>query len=918
MRAIVHVAFVGLVVWHSIVWAQPLKQPQGVAFSPDGTKLAVSDTGNSRVLILSFRSGGWHLLAIASDLDSPQKLVWLDNARIAVCEGGKGQVTIFRLKRNSLERKQAPNGFKRPIGLTIWRNLIFVADGETRKLTALTLDGKEVSSFSGNFNIPSDVAIADDGTVFLADDSGEIKVCRFDVEKEQFQPNEPKTLGGFWTCKSLAVVGSELWALSSYSGEIKRGSLKELSSPKWRIFSGFLEGTEREVAAVHSGHRLPDGKPSKNSIFADGQVPPVFALGRLSEPHSPAWDFDVALKANLLAVATGNRVLILPANFKLPTRPQISTTQTEAMITWETPFPTKTLLEFRAADEQNWQRVSIAGERTLHRVLIRNLKPATAYRLRISLSNCYEITDHRSPVPTALSFEFAFATKPPKGKTMFLRIPVAILVYADVVNVDTLTPDASPPSPVERSYLDYLRWEVEMAQLFFWCNSHLKLWLDCDWFIVNKRITVGKNEPPQKDWRRNLEALLKLRGRSLDEYPAVVEITCERVWNAKARRYEFAPSGGGTYGADMRPGSSHFLGGHDPAWLFVHEFHHQLDSQFHESGYPEYPFNHFAITPDGFADNFGEHYNGNAWILRNWHNGDVDLWFANKFGYVVVADDDDEDGIPDDCPAVPLDEKRFGGSPPLKDNDDDGLADLDEILAFTWVWEMLVWPSEINARAKYVLPDPTNPDSDGDGIPDGEDPLPIYACKPIIKRSEGRVTGDEVWFWVKEDLTDVPTPVKVNRPEHPFRGEIFLSHDGECLLFKFVFNEPVALVHLQLDCLANGYYVGADNLDVKVRPDWNSLKANIDVSVNNAGSPERWPFADKSLMPAENVQASLSKDDGSKRYELTVGIRRTETIRLTLRSGEQIGLAIYLQVEPNSPRWLSVFEPYRLVPLRFE
>lgn len=918
MRVGMHAVVVGLVLLSSLALAQPLKQPQGVAFSPSGTKLAVSDTGNNRIIVFALRNGCWHLLAVASGLDAPQKLVWLDNEKVAVCESGKEQLTILRFRGNRFERERVIAGFKRPIGLTIWRNWLFVADAETRKVVILTLDGKQMASFGEGLNIPSDVAVADDGTVFVADDSGEIKVFRFDAERKEVQPREPKTLGGFWTCRSVDIIGSELWALSSFSGELKRTRLNELSSPKWRIFSGFLEGTEREVIAIHSGHRTPDGKPSRNSVFANNQVPPVFALGRLGEPHSPAWDFDVTLKTGLLAVATGNRVLILPANFKLPTRPQIVATQTEATVTWETPFPTETLLEFRPANEQIWQQVKLSGKRTRHRVLLRNLKPATAYRLRILLPNCHEISDLQSPAPNAFSFEFAFATEPPKGKTMFLRVPVAVLVYADVVNVDSLTPDAPSAPPIDRAYLDYLRREVEMAQLFYWCNSHMKLWPDCDWFIVTKRITVGKNEPPQKDWRRDLEALLKLRGRSLDEYPAVVEITCERVWNSKAKRYEFAPSGGGTYGADMRPGSSHFLGGHDPAWLFVHEFHHQLDSQFHESGYPEYPFNHFAITPDGFADNFGEHYNGNAWILRNWHNGNLSLWFVNKFGHVVVADDADEDGIPDDCPAVPLDEKRFGSNPLLKDTDADGLTDLDEVLAFTWVWEMLVWPTEINARAKYVLPNPTNPDNDGDGIVDGNDPLPIYACKPIIERDRGQGTRDKIWFWVEEDLTDVPTPIKVERPLQPFRGEIFLSHNGERLMFRFVFNEPVALVHLQLDCLANGYYVGADNLDVRIRPDWNSLKANLDVSVNNAGSPDRWPFADRALIPMENVQVSLQKDEGAKRYELAVSIRRAEAIGLTLHSDEQIGLAIYLQIEPNSPRWISVFEPYRLVPLQLE
>ncbi|MCX7968551.1 MAG: hypothetical protein N3B10_08690, partial [Armatimonadetes bacterium] len=145
-----------------------------------------------------------------------------------------------------------------------------------------------------------------------------------------------------------------------------------------------------------------------------------------------------------------------------------------------------------------------------------------------------------------------------------------------------------------------------------------------------------------------------------------------------------------------------------------------------------------------------------------------------------------------------------------------------------------------------------------------------------------------------------------------------LSHDGERLLFRFVFNEPVALGHLQLDCLANGYYVGVDNLDIRLRPDWNSLKVSLDVSVNNAGSRESWPFADRSLVSADNVQTSLRRDEGARGYELVVSVLRAETIGLTLNSGEQIGLAIYLQIEPVSPRWLSVFEPYRLVRLRVE
>lgn len=71
-------------------------------------------------------------------------------------------------------------------------------------------------------------------------------------------------------------------------------------------------------------------------------------------------------------------------------------------------------------------------------------------------------------------------------------------------------------------------------------------------------------------------------------------------------------------------------------------------------------------------------------------------------------------------------------------------------------------------------------------------------------------------------------------------------------------------------------------------------------------------------MPAENVRAVVKRDEANGKFELQVAVKRTEAVGLSLRSGSQLGLAIYLQVEPNSPRWLSVFEPYRLIPLRCE
>jgi len=91
-----------------------------------------------------------------------------------------------------------------------------------------------------------------------------------------------------------------------------------------------------------------------------------------------------------------------------------------------------------------------------------------------------------------------------------------------------------------------------------------------------------------------------------------------------------------------------------------------------------------------------------------------------------------------------------------------------------------------------------------------------------------------------------------------------------------------------------------------------------DVSVNNAGSTEKWPFQDRTLVPTDHVRAAVKRNEANGKFELQVAVKRTETVWLSLRSGSQLGLAIYTQVEPNSPRWLSVFEPYRLILLRRE
>ncbi len=929
---------------------EPFDEILSLSVSPNGRRLVVCE--NSRLKVHIFQLTDRGLSRLIQSIGSadvnlrvwiPHRCSWLNDDWLAVSDGSNNVVHFFRrygrrFRQTAVIGREGGKSLFRQVGrCAAWRDLLFVPDelgncvfvfqlknGGSLRAELLTRFGKEGAG-AGELNNPVDLTVSHDGLIFVADQGNDrVAVWKWDEEKKTAIPNEPYSLSGFWGCRSVAVTGGKVYALSAYTGEIKSTDISDLKSGRWQIDGGFVTGDERTTTAVHSGHRLPSGLPSLHSLFRDQQVPEVWSFGRYGTPQRRVNDFAIASFGNhkLFAFCRGNEVWLRGPHAAPPTRPMIEPDRRGAWASWKTATDQPTIAEVREAGpfpdletrkdrQENWIRRELPGQRTNHRLWLGGLKPGTVYRLRMPLWGYVLIADPDKPQVNPWSFEFSFATLPEKGTTTILRIPIALIAYTDVINKDTLTPDAPVAPAISRLYIDYLRYEVDKARLFYWCNSQMTVWLDVDWFFVDKRIWISERERSEIDWRRDLENLLKARGRRLSDYPSAVEIVCERRWDPQRKTYYFQGSGGGTYGADMRPGSSHFLGGSDIAWLFVHEFHHQLDSQFAESGFPEYPFNHFSITPEGFADNFGEHYDGNAWILRNWGEPGRHLWFVNKYGDLVTAEDRDEDKIPDDFSAVPLDERRFGSSPESADTDGDGLTDMQEVLVSSWVRELL--PSVNNWRMKYFRPDPTNRDSDGDGLIDGQDPLPLLAASPVIPRASDQSLPD--WLTFEEDPTFGPSPSPVARLGRPLKGTVRIGYDQEWLRWELEFSEPVSLIHLQLDFNADGYWVGPDNLDLRINPDWGKATVGWDATVNNGSDRSRWPFPDRSLVPPDHIVATVERDRLRYRYVVRVGVRKTPSIGLDLGSGERLGLAIYLKVGAEGDRWLSVWEPYRLIPL---
>jgi len=196
--------------------------------------------------------------------------------------------------------------------------------------------------------------------------------------------------------------------------------------------------------------------------------------------------------------------------------------------------------------------------------------------------------------------------------------------------------------------------------------------------------------------------------------------------------------------------------------------------------------------------------------------------------------------------------------------------------------------------------------------------LPLYACQPYIVKWPAKVDGRIEpgwlsWFWLEEDASPIPRKDPIPSPSTPLRADIHLGHDGGGLLFALSFNLAVPEVHIQLDSDADGYYVGRDNLDIRIRPDWKGLRSNLDVSVSDASSPEEWPHPVRGLIPEGGVVVALGKQ--GRRFVAEVYVKRSKAVGLDIERGEVVGLNIYVLAERGTDRWLSLFEPYRLVKL---
>jgi len=255
-------------------------------------------------------------------------------------------------------------------------------------------------------------------------------------------------------------------------------------------------------------------------------------------------------------------------------------------------------------------------------------------------------------------------------------------------------------------------------------------------------------------------------------------------------------------------------------------------------------------------------------------------WLRFYFGYTISVVDADLDGVPDDDPRLPLDEKRFGSSP-SRAATDGRLRDLEKIMLSTWVPGPLQ-PSWIKPPFQGFRPHPTRPDSDGDGIPDPEDPYPLYPWAPFIYPVTASIDGDG------GEWSDVPLSAEMRKGGITMTYQQGHSPAGYYGLVRV--KGPWKRILATFDGEGLGVYSGVGVLGFEL------VKGSSGVEVR------------RSFVPMEGLRWKASARGDETIFEFSFPNRGAGPWFWD-RGGREIGVVFSLADQAD--RMYSVYEPYR-------
>lgn len=882
--------------------------------------------------------GRWHTLRLRVDLDRQTYTFFLNEDRIAEelpLQYFSGYVGL----QNSISTacfddfvfkprimRQKPKGFYWPGAVAIGdRGQLWIASAAARSVDKVTRDGRRVQKLrreykgESDFTAPTALATFNNGGVVVLDTTEKrlhlfsaTGIWQASAGKELVRPVDLT----IWNDNYVVVSDLALKKIQLYDKELQAAGVLEWSEPlqaialaahdsmlaladlfssrlllvagepkKWRLKTSFhlpageifglaLDQEQLYVSLHNQVQRLDFNGMNMASLTLDhmhGLVPRKPAI-RGDEIFIPDFIHDRLVISDLALSgadirhqfdARGNLNLSWAGGYTGPTRLKV----------WQ-----DSLLFATYTGKKSSQS---------HQFSLANTQASHLYRIQ------YAPLLLAVPPDTSLSRPIPIMAPAAPGKTQFMEINCAVILFTNVIDSTRVQKDWPVMPKLDQGEIQRIRAQIEDMRLFYWMNSGMRLNLSLDYLLVEELLDSQRIFGPESYYPPHEQMVLKVfadQGIDPRFYQAIFYIACVRSFNEKEKQWQLAGNGGGfTAGLSEtgKIGISWWLATpkHHPAgnnWLAVHEFHHQLDDLFALSGYPEYWFNHFAPLLGNVA-NFGEHFDGNAYILRNWP---ADKWFDIKFARLQFADDQDMDGIPDDALGLPMDERRLNSRPDRLDSDGDGVSDRDELLFSNWVAE---GHGEIYARPAQ-FPSLNHPDTDGDGLDDLRDPYPLYPWKPEISYRGRLVKYSKIGH-----STDTRAPCS-----------ILANWSSDSLYFKIL--APLdRKIRLLLDANADGWFVGSDNLEFNLTTADPPETRGV---VFNANVPGRWPFMDPELK--EQLRFNWRRSADKKSHLLAIA--RSTRLGLSCEGNEKVGLSISVSTvaEQKKPgKNISIYEPNR-------
>jgi len=148
---------------------QVFAEPHDIALSPDVRRLYVADNNNDRIAVLDPETLDVLGTFAEGEVGAPHDVAFDAAGRLLVADTDNGRIAIYEVSGAGTRLAAELRGaFRRPEGVAVHRNgRVYVTGAASGNIEAFE-DGRSVG-VAGGLSSPHDVAVAADGTLWIAD-----------------------------------------------------------------------------------------------------------------------------------------------------------------------------------------------------------------------------------------------------------------------------------------------------------------------------------------------------------------------------------------------------------------------------------------------------------------------------------------------------------------------------------------------------------------------------------------------------------------------------------------------------------------------------------------------------------------------------------------------------------------------------